>query len=273
MRKICVINQKGGVGKTTTAINIAAGLALNDKRVLLLDLDTQGHVATYFPIKEYKKDMYDLLTNGANVKECIINIGKNLDVITSSSNMRIAEAMLHKKEDGNEKLKQKMIDVEGEYDYVLIDCPPSIGIITQNAVLYADEAFIPTGTDVLGLDGLRKIIKTINEFNKQFGHKLKISKVIPTLYDKRNKICKKILDELKNEFYGIVTDPIRINSKLKEAPGAKKSIFRYAKSSSGAKDYGKLVDMILHENKGFSEPDLGDQGIIIEKEEAEAEEK
>jgi chromosome partitioning protein len=244
MRKICVVNQKGGVAKSTTAINMAAGLAISGKRVLLLDLDPQGHVATYFPIKEYKKSMFELLTNGAAAEECIYNIGTNLDAILSSKEMRGAEAVLYKKPDGAGVLAAKLEKIKG-YDYAIIDCPPSVGVLSQNGMLLADEALIPTTADPLGMDGLRKMIKTINEFNSFAGHNLNIAKIVPTMFDRRNKICKQMLTEMQNEFYELVSEPIHINSKLKEAPGAKKSIFIYAPSSSGAQDYRKLVENMI----------------------------
>jgi len=247
MRKIAVMNQKGGVGKTTTAINLAAGLAIKGKNVLLLDLDPQGHVANFFPDETYKKNMFELLTNGATYDECIIRAGENLSVIKSSKEMRGAELILfQKKDNAANKLGEKLESLKG-FDYVIADCPPSVGIVTQNAMNYCDEAFIPVSADPLGIDGLKKILFTLQEFNAHAIEPIRISRIIPTLYDKRNKICKDSLNELQNEFYELTTEPIHINSKLKEAPLHHKSIFTYAKNSRGAKDYAMLVDNVLHE--------------------------
>jgi chromosome partitioning protein len=243
MRTIAVINQKGGVGKTTTAISLAAGLAMGGKRVLLLDLDPQGQVATYFPIKEFKKNMFELLTNGAAVEECISPIGENLDVILSSRDMRGAEQLLYKDSGGAAVLSSKLQDID--YDYVILDVPPSVGVIAQNAMFFADEAIIPTTCDPLGLDGLQKMVKTIQEFNEHANNDLKVIHIVPTQFDRRNKICGTVLNELRNEFYELTTDPIRINSKLREAPRAQKSIFTYAPSSSGAEDYRRLVSSVI----------------------------
>jgi chromosome partitioning protein len=244
MRKICVINQKGGVAKTTTAINLAAGLALAGKRVLLLDLDAQGHVATYFPVKDYKKSMFEFLTNGAQIGECVATIGKNLDVMLSSKELLGAEPLLYSDPEGTEVLSTKLKSLKN-YDYVILDCPPSVGIISQNAMLYADEAIIPTTADPLGLDGARKMLATIRDFSNHSGHDLDVIRIVPTLFDSRNKICKVVLSEMRDEFYGLVSEPIRINSKLREAPRAMKSIFTFAPSSSGAEDYHRLVEGIL----------------------------
>ncbi|NOZ80049.1 MAG: ParA family protein [DPANN group archaeon] len=262
MRKIAVINQKGGVGKTTTAINLSAGLAREDKKVLLLDLDPQGHVASFFPGGGEKKDMFELLTNGATAEECIVSIGKNFDVIRSSSTMRGAEYALYQKQDGAAKLQEKLEHLSG-YDFVIVDCPPSVGIITQNALQYCDEAFIPVSTEPLAIDGARKIIATIKEFTEHSGKDVRVSKVIPTLYDRRNRICKESLEKLQNEYYDIITEPIRQNSKLKEAPLHRKSIFTYARSSRGAKDYGRLVMQVLAD-EARTVPSGGADSIILQ---------
>lgn len=248
MKKICVLNQKGGVAKTTTSINIAAGLAIADKKVLLLDLDPQGQVATYFPQKEYKKDMFELLTNGADVNECISHIGKNFDIIASRKEMREAESLLYKALNGTAVLKKKLDALKG-YDYVIMDCPPSVGILTQNALYFCDEVMIPTLLEPLAIDSAKKLMRFISDFSKQTGHSIRVSRIVPTMYDRRNRISTTMLNELRNEFYQKVSDPIRVNSKLREAPRSQRSIFMYAPSSSGAKDYKALVSQMLHESQ------------------------
>jgi len=247
LRKICIINQKGGVGKTTTAISIAAGLAMQNKKVLVIDLDAQGNVATSLNVAG-EKDVYHLLTENAEVGECIMNLGKNLDIIPSNESLTKTEAMIAKMPNKEFILKKKLGKVNS-YDYVLIDCPPSLGILNQNAMLYAQEAFIPVSTEHLGYDALTKMIEVIKTLNSYFDHDIKITKVIPTLFDKRNKTCKEYLEKINNNFYEVVSDPIRINSKLKEAPAHGKSIFSYAASSRGAKDYMKVVKTILNEEQ------------------------
>ncbi|MFH1399187.1 MAG: ParA family protein [Candidatus Woesearchaeota archaeon] len=246
MRKICVINQKGGVGKTTTAVSLAAGLAMKGKKVLLLDLDPQGHVATYFPVDSSKKDMSEFLTNGAEAPECIVQIGKNFDAILSTEEMRTAETELGKQPNAGTKLRNKMKQVNG-YDYVIADCPPSLGLLAHNAMFFADEAIIPVTLDPLGLDGLKKTVMAIQHLNQELGHSLKITKIVPTMMDRRTKISRKILEQIQNEFYGNVSEPIRINSKLKEAPESKRSIFGYAPKSRGAEDYKKLINTLLED--------------------------
>lgn len=247
MRKICVINQKGGVGKTTTTVNLSVGLAKAGKKVLILDLDAQGNISSCLPVNP-EKDIYDLLVENAPLHECISEVSDNLHIITSKETLTKAELILVGEQSRETVLKKKLEGVSG-YDYVILDCPPSLGLLNQNALLYAEEAIIPASTDILGFDGLKKMSAAIDKINEVFEHDIQISTVVPTLFDSRTKVCKETLKAMNKEFYGLVADPIRINSKLKEAPSAKKSILDYAKSSNGAKDYTKLIQLVLGEEK------------------------
>jgi chromosome partitioning protein len=247
MRKIAVINQKGGVGKTTTTVNLGAGLARQGKKVLIIDLDPQANISTSLHT-ESLKSMHDFLIEGAELDECITRLGKDLDILKSKSNLTKAEMIMVGEASRETILKRKFEQIKG-YDYVLIDCPPSMGLLSQNALLYAEEAIIPASCDVLGIDALKKMISNIQNLNSVFDANIRITKIIPTMYDRRNKICVKTLAEMQNLFYELVSDPIRVNSKLKEAPAAKKSIFAYDKSSRGAEDYGKLVKSVIRDEK------------------------
>ncbi len=256
MRKICVINQKGGVGKTTTAVNLASGLARLDKKVLLIDLDAQGNVQSSINTTS-EKTLYNFLIENAELGECITPLGKNLDILRSNETLTKAETMIAKLPEDNFFVLKEKFKLIKNYDFVIIDCAPSLGILNQNAMLYCDEAIIPASTDYLGMDGLKKMISAIEELNDYFGHNLKISKIVPTMYDTRNKTCTETLHQMQNQFYTQLTEPIRINSKLKEAPIAKKSIFSYAPSSRGAKDYAALVNLVLTDvTDSQKEPEL-----------------
>ena len=246
MRKICIINQKGGVAKTTTTINLATCLAQKGKRVLVLDLDPQGNISTCLCVNG-EKTMYNLLTEDIEPFDCIVNIAENLDVITSDASLAKAELVLAGETSRETFLKRKMESVFN-YDYIIIDCPPSLSLLNINALLYAQEAFIPVATDFLALEALKKMTQTIDEINELFDHDIRITSVIPTMFDKRIKSAKETLTEIKRGYDEIVTDPIRINSKLREAPSAGKDIFEFSKRSRGAQDYAKLAkDVIANE--------------------------
>ena len=244
MRTICIINQKGGVGKTTTSITLAAGLSRKDKKVLLIDLDPQGNVDTSLKVKA-EGDLCDAIMGNQVIQQCITNIATNLDVITSKRSLSEAELFISEQENPISFLDKLFKGVNG-YDFMLIDCPPSMGMLNQNALTFCKEAFIPVSTDYLGFEGLKGMIQIIQESNMKNGNEIKISKIIPTLYDRRNKICKDTLHELQVEFSQLCSYPININSKLKEAPKYGKSIFSYAKSSRGCKDYSQLAEEVLN---------------------------
>ncbi|MBI2546770.1 ParA family protein [Candidatus Woesearchaeota archaeon] len=250
MRTISIINQKGGVGKTTTTVNVAAGLSRNGKKVLLLDLDPQGSVASCIK-QETSKNLYHFLVEHADLRECINHIGMNLDVINADASLAKAEQILVGEPNRESILARAFEDVT-DYDYILLDCPPSLRLLTQNALFFSKEAFIPVSTDVLGYDGLIKMVQIITEFNQVFNHNLKVSKIIPTMFDSRNRICKEMLNRIYAEFSSsLATAPIRVNTKLKEAPRAKASIFTYDPKSSGAEDYWNLVKGIIADEKMY----------------------
>jgi len=245
MRRICVINQKGGVGKTTTAVNLAAGIARKEKKVLLIDMDPQG--STTFSLDwSNSRDLFDFLTSEAKISDCVMKLGKNLDLLGTKENLTDIEKRLANDSDSVATVTKKLKSIK-DYDYIIMDTSPSLSILNKSVMLASDEAIVPTATDVLGLRGTTNTLKMIDDNNKKYSHNLKVTKVVPTLYDVRNKICKRILEIMNNIYYDMISDPIRINSKLKEAPEAHKSIFSYAKSSRGAEDYGKLVMQVLND--------------------------
>jgi chromosome partitioning protein len=245
MRKICIINQKGGVGKTTTAVNLATGLARKKKKVLVLDMDPQGNISTCLG-QDSEKDMYELLVNSEDPREISKEVEPNLFIVTASGKLAEAESIMMGRPNRERILGRVMDDLtDDDYDFIIIDCPPSINLLNQNALLFADEALIPSATEKLSLVGLQKMIDVIDEYNNLFDHDLVIGGILPTMYDRRNRVCVEVLGEMEAKFNGMTLEPIRVNSKLIEAPGYAKSIFDYAKSSRGAEDYRALVDFVI----------------------------
>jgi len=266
MRKICVINQKGGIGKTTTALNLAAGLSRFDKRVLLIDLDPQSNIELSIPM-DNGNTVYDFLFEDVLYSGCISAIGKNLDMIRGDREVIYAEQDILNEKEGLIRLKNRFSTIKN-YDYVIFDCGPSMSAINRSALLYANEVIIPTSADYLGYESLIKMVKEVANFANRNSHELAISKIVPTLFDKRNKICKTILKKIQNEYYQYASSPINLNSKLKEAPMHKKSIFKYAPSSAGAKDYMALVKSVLNDEGKYSSKETN-IGEFVEKAVAE----
>lgn len=254
MRTIAIFNPKGGVSKTTTAVNLSAGLSRQDKKVLLIDLDPQGSVDLALKINS-EITLTDVLSGTVPVQQAIHNLGKNLDVIISNDQLLDFDRTRQAEEsEGMVPLKKILSSIKG-YDYLIIDCSPSQGILNQRVLSFCKEVFVPTSTDYVGFDALKRIQKIVDNINNRYMHDLKITKIIPTLYDRRNKICKDTLVDIQSEFPELTGYPIRINSKLKEAPKHGKSIFSYDKRSFGAEDYGKLSEEVIamEDNMMFSE--------------------
>jgi chromosome partitioning protein len=243
-RRIAVFNHKGGTGKTTTAVNLAAGLAENGMRVLLVDADGQGNVGASLGIAG-EKTLYHVLVTGMRADEAAIPVRKNLDVLTSNELLAAAELYLAERQNRHRILRERLGDRAQGYDVVVIDCAPALSLMNQNALVYADSVLLPVSCDYLSLIGVRQVLRTLKSVRTLLKHEVKILGVLPTFFDVRNTIARDAVKALTEHFGERCLPPIRVNTKLREAPSAKQTIFEYAPESHGALDYQVLVDHVV----------------------------
>lgn len=241
---ISLLNHKGGVGKTTSAINIGAGLVELGKRVLLVDLDPQANLTLSLGIPRQRSTIYEAMRGETDLEPYTAKEG--LDVITSTLDLSGAEMELINEAGREFILRELFSTVIEEYDYIIIDCPPSLGLLTLNALTCSDYVYIPLQTEFLALQGLVKIKQVIDKVKFRLNKKLQIGGVIATMYDKRKVLNRNVADSIRKYFGKKVFDTfIRDNVSLAEAPTERKDIFAYSKNSHGAKDYLALCKEIL----------------------------
>ena len=257
-RRIAVFNHKGGTGKTTTAINLAAGLAEKGKRVLLIDVDPQGNVGVSLGVRG-ETTLYHVLVLGQDPREVSVPLRKNLDVITSNESLAAAELYLAARPNRDRVLRERMMGADA-YDYIVLDCSPSLSLLNQNALVYADCVLIPVSCDYLALVGVKQVIKTLRNVYEQLKHPVHILGVVPTFYDARHRINKEVVDTLTKKFGELCLPVVRNNIKLREAPAARQSIFEYAPDSHGAEDYRIIVKQIVKSLKG---KERGERGASV----------
>jgi len=249
-RIIALANQKGGCGKTTTAVNLSAALAHLNRKVLLIDLDPQGNASLHLGIKIYdlEASMYEVLVDPErSVKSIVISSDiKGLDIAPANIELSGAEIELVNVIGRESTLRDSMNEIDKEYDYIIIDCPPSLGLLTLNALTTAKEVIIPVQTEYFALEGMRKLLKTIDVVTKRLNHALIITGILPTMYDARTNlseaILKKIIEHFKDKVYNT---KIRKNVRLAEAPSFGLTIEKYAPNSFGAQDYYKLAKEVI----------------------------
>jgi chromosome partitioning protein len=237
---LAVLNQKGGTGKTTTAVSVAAGLAAQGRRVLLVDLDAQGNVAVSLGLQP-NQALYDVLVGGADPRSVWVRARHGLTVLPSNQTVAAAEIELVNTKDRATVLRRRMAPVLDDFDLVLLDCGPSLSLMNQNALTFSSHVLIPVSCDYLALVGVRQVLRTVQHVKDVLLHDLEVIGVLPTLHDGRNRISGQSIDALRGYFGEKVMPPIRVNSKLKEAPSHKQTIFEYAPDSNGALDYGAVL--------------------------------
>lgn len=249
---ISVANQKGGVGKTTTAVNLSALLAKKGKKVFLIDTDPQGNATSGVGVdKSVQYSVYDVLVEDIDIENTIQPTEiKNLDVCPSNINLAGAEVQLVPVKDREYKLKEKLEKIKDNYDYIIIDCPPSLGIVTLNAFTASDSVLIPIQCEYYALEGLGQLINTINLVKKRMNKTLSIEGALLTMFDARTNLSNQVVKEVKNYFgdkvYKVV---IPRNVKLSEAPSYGMPICMYDQRSKGAKCYEKFSKEFLKINE------------------------
>jgi chromosome partitioning protein len=242
-RKIAVMNQKGGTGKTTTTVSLAHGLAERGYKVLIVDMDSQGNVGVCLGA-EGRTNLYHVMVESAAPEDAIVPVREGLDLLPSDSLLAKVEVHLAHVRQPAHVMKSRFRDV-GDYDYMILDCGPSLSLLNQNALYFADHVLIPVACDYLSLVGVKQILATLKNIQEQLRHPITVLGVLPTFYDVRNRISHEVLRTLKRYFKDKVLSPIRINTRLKEAPSKAQSIFEYAPKSGAADDYTLLVEAVI----------------------------
>lgn len=250
MKVICIFNQKGGVGKTTTNINLCSYLAMNGHRVLTIDIDPQGNTTSGLGLDKRKihASMYDVLTSNVSLKDIIqkSEIIDNFYIAPSNMNLAAAEVEILNNEEKQQVLKSKISEIKDEYDYVFIDCPPSLGILTINALTASDSVLIPIQCEFYALEGVGQLMSTIQLIKKHLNTSLYIEGVIISMYDGRTKLCNEVVDEIKAYFDSKVYKTyIPRNVKLAESPSFGLPIMLYDDKCRGSEAFEALAEEFI----------------------------
>jgi len=250
---IAIANQKGGVGKTTTSVNLAASLGVLEKKVLLIDADPQANATSGLgvDVESVEIGSYQLIEHSASAEECIIKTSApNVDIIPAHIDLVAIEIELVDKDEREYMLRKAISHLKSSYDYILIDCAPSLGLLTLNALTAADAVIIPIQCEYFALEGLGKLLNTVKSVQKIHNKALDIEGMLLTMYDSRLRLSNQVVEEVQKHFSNMVFETIiQRNVKLGEAPSFGESIINYDVSSKGASNYLSLAHEIIKKNE------------------------
>ncbi|MGJ8564377.1 MAG: ParA family protein [Alphaproteobacteria bacterium] len=246
---IAVVNQKGGVGKTTTTINVAAALTLRGKSVLIIDLDPQGNASTGLGIGRRQREttLYEVLIDGADMAEAVHETSvPGLYIVPSHIDLSAAEMEIGSKPGRNTKLREALASIQDDYDYIFIDCPPALGLLTVNALAVSHSVMVPLQCEFFALEGLSQLLKTVEMAKGSINPALVIEGVMLTMYDVRNRLSSQVASDVRKHLgRAVFKNMIPRNVRIAEAPSFGKPVMMYDPQSSGAKAYMALADELL----------------------------
>ncbi len=243
-RVLAIFNHKGGTGKTTTAVTIAAGLASRGARVLMIDTDGQGNVGVSLGLTP-ERTLYHVLVMGLDLAQAVVPARENLDLLAANETLAAAELYLAGRRQRDRVLAERLASARQSYDFVIVDCSPSLSLMNQNALVFADALICPVACDYLSLVGVRQVLRTVRHVNTLLRHPIRFWGALPTFFDSRARICHEALSALKEHFGDRCLDPVRLAIKVKEAPAQGRTLLEYAPGSNAAQDYLKIVDRLI----------------------------